>query len=269
MWLVGEPKYGEVIECHRVNDDSGLRGICRDRFGTSRRNAGQESGLRETLGLGGPRLGVHSGYQWSNINVQNPAFPPGFTVDHDSPVVGGQIGIQHQFGQIVLGIEGSLTTTYQNNPGSTACPGGTALGVGVPSVAPFNCSARLDDILTIGPRIGFAMGKWMPYVTGGYANAAYHLYGRTLGTQIMVEEARARLSGWYIGGGVDMALSHGWTVGIDYRHYDFDPKIAPAFSTFNPAGSFIELARFDASSDIVTLRVSWKLGRDPCCAPLK
>jgi hypothetical protein len=23
------------------------------------------------------------------------------------------------------------------------------------------------------------MGNWMPYVTGGYANAAYHFYGRT------------------------------------------------------------------------------------------
>ena len=27
----------------------------------------------------------------------------------------GHIGIQHQFRQIALGIEGSLTTTYQNN----------------------------------------------------------------------------------------------------------------------------------------------------------
>ncbi len=66
---------------------------------------------------GGLYFGVHSGYQWSSVNVENPAFPPGFGFDHDSPVVGGQIGIQHQFGQIVLGIEGSLTTTYQNNPG--------------------------------------------------------------------------------------------------------------------------------------------------------
>ena len=74
------------------------------------------------------------------------------------------------------------------------------------------------------------MGKWMPYITGGYANAAYHFYGRTIGTQIQNEEARARLSGWFIGGGVEMALSHGWTVGLEYRHYEFDDKIATAFT---------------------------------------
>ncbi len=111
------------------------------------------------------------------------------------------------------------------------------------------------------------MGKWMPYVTGGYANAAYHFWGRTINTQIMNEEAHARVGGWFIGGGVDMALSHGWTVGLDYRHYDFDDKIASAFT---PAGTFLEPARFyDATADVVTLRVSWKLGRPERVVPLK
>jgi outer membrane immunogenic protein len=213
---------------------------------------------------GGLYFGVHSGYQWSSVNVQNPAFPPGFGFDHDSMVVGGHIGIQHQFGAIVLGVEGNLTTTYQNNPGSTTCfapgPQLTPGGLG-------NCSARLDDILTIGPRIGYAMGKWMPYVTGGYANAAYHFFGRTIGSQIMNEEARARVGGWFIGGGVEMALSHGWTVGLDYRHYDFGDKIATAFT---PAGTFLEPAQFyDGTADVLTLRVSWKLGRPERVVPLK
>jgi outer membrane immunogenic protein len=209
-------------------------------------------------------FGVHSGYQWSSVNVQNPTFPPGFDFDHDSAVVGGHIGLQHQFGQIVLGVEGNLTTTYQNNPGSTTCfapgPQLTPGGLG-------NCSARLDDILTIGPRLGFAMGNWMPYITGGYANAAYHFYGRTIGTQIQNEEARARLSGWYIGGGVEMALSHGWSVGLEYRHYDFGDKIATAFTT---AGTFLEPAQFqDATADSFTIRASWKLGRPEPVRPLK
>jgi opacity protein-like surface antigen len=111
------------------------------------------------------------------------------------------------------------------------------------------------------------MGKWMPYVTGGYANAAHHFYGRTIGTQIQNEEARARVGGWFIGGGVEMALSHGWTVGLDYRHYDFGDKIASAFT---PAGTFLEPAQFqDATADVLTLRVSWKLGRPERVVPLK
>jgi opacity protein-like surface antigen len=213
---------------------------------------------------GGLYFGVHSGYQWSSVNVENPFFPPGFSFDHDSFVVGGHIGVQHQFGQIVLGVEGNLTTTFQNNPGVQTCfapgPQLTPGGLG-------NCSARLDDILTVGPRLGFAAGKWMPYVTGGYANGAYHFIGRTIGTQIQNEEARARVGGWFVGGGVEMALSHGWTIGLDYRHYDFDDKIRPAFT---PAGTFLEPARFyDGTADVFTARVSWKLGRPEAVVPLK
>jgi opacity protein-like surface antigen len=202
-------------------------------------------------------FGVHSGWQWStDINVRNPAFPPGITVDHDSAVVGGQIGLQHQFGQIVLGIEGNLTTTYQNNPGDAPCP---AFGS--------TCSARLDDILSVGPRLGFAMGHWMPYLTAGYANAAYHFIARTNGTQVQTEEARGRVNGWYIGGGVDMALSHGWTLGVEYRHYDFNDKTVAGFS---PAGTFLEPVQFvDPSAEVFTVRVSWKLGRPEPVRPLK
>jgi len=216
-------------------------------------------------------FGVNSGYQWSSVSVQNPsiAVPPApafpdFSFDHDSAIVGGQIGLQHQFGLWVLGVEAGLTTTYQNNPGSATCfapgPQLTPGGFG-------NCSARLDDILTIGPRIGYAMDKWMPYITGGYANAAYHFYGRTIGTQIQNEEARARLSGWYIGAGLEMALSHGWVVGLEYRHYEFDDKTATAFT---PGGLFLEPANFhDATVDTFTIRASWKLGRPEPARPLK
>ena len=143
----------------------------------------------------------------------------GFGVSHDSPVVGGQIGIQHQFGNFVLGIEGTLTVAFQDDHASTACPNPA-----------FTCAARFDDVLTIGPRLGWAMGKWMPYLTGGYANAAFDAedVAQYRERQSPIED-RERHSGWYIGGGVDMAVSHGWTIGLEYRHYEFDN------ATYNPA----------------------------------
>ena len=93
---------------------------------------------------------------------QRSTAPVGFEVDHDSPVVGGQIGIQHQFGNFVLGVEGTLTVAFQDDYASTACPNPA-----------FTCALRFDDVITIGPRLGWAMGKWMPYLTGGYASAAF------------------------------------------------------------------------------------------------
>ena len=106
-------------------------------------------------------FGAHSGWQWSQLDA-SVAGTSVFNVEHDSPVVGGQIGIQHQFGLFVVGIEGTLTVAYQDDHASTQCPNPL-----------FTCAARFDDVITIGPRLGWAMGKWMPYLTGGYASAAF------------------------------------------------------------------------------------------------
>jgi opacity protein-like surface antigen len=119
------------------------------------------------------------------------------------------------------------------------------------------------------------MGKWMPYITGGYANAAFSEKEVLKSNNSQTFAARERHSGWFIGGGVDMAVAQGWTIGIDYRHYEFDD------ATYNPACSSIGGAcaavgqvvfpsdrnNADASSDILTLRVSWKLDRAPRAPP--
>ena len=235
---------------------------------------------------GGLYFGVHSGWQWSNIDASNADnFVSGgvnsssggvFGFDHSSPVAGGHIGIQHQFGLFVLGIEGSITSTYRNNLSTLTCFANGTAGDAIPfgNLAPGGvgvCGARLDDILTIGPRLGYAMGKWMPYLTGGYANAAVSLQGRNTAGNVVGEEARARLGGWFIGAGVDMALSHGWTVGLEYRHYDFGSAIDAAYSPVAPTGTtgFQEHVRFDTTSDLFTVRASWKLGRPEPAVPLK
>ena len=212
-------------------------------------------------------FGLHSGFQWSEFDTGYPAFGTAFSVSHDSWVVGGQIGIQHQFGNFVLGVEANLTTAYRDDYASTNCPN-----------ALYTCAARFDDMLSIGPRFGWAMGKWMPYITGGYANAAFAEKEvlKTNNNQTFFD--RERHGGWFIGGGVDMALANGWTIGLDYRHYEFDN------GTYNPAcqgigGACTAVGQIvfptdtnvaDPSSDILTLRVSWKLDRPaPAAAPMK
>jgi len=210
----------------------------------------------------GVYFGLSSGYQWSSIGVSNPAFPPGFTADHDSYLIGAHLGLQHQFGNIVVGVEGNWESSFRNNTGNFTCfapgPQLTPGGLG-------NCGLRMDDVLSVGPRLGWAAGHWMPYVTGGYASAAYHFYGRTIATNTLNEEAKTRLQGWYIGGGVEWMVSPGWTAGIEYRHYDFNDATTAAFT---PGGAFLELARFDASMDTVMARVSWKFNRE-VVTPLK
>ena len=212
----------------------------------------------------GVYFGVSSGYQWSSIDVQNPAFPPGFTFDHAEGIVGAHLGLQHQFGHMVLGIEGGWASSFRDDEGTSACfapgPQLTPGGVG-------DCAAKFNDVLTIGGRVGFAAGHWMPYVTGGYANAAFDFTGRAAGTGILNEKAHARLNGWYVGIGGEWHVSPGWTAGIEYRHYDFGDNTVAAHT---PAGVFLENALFEATTETITARVSWRWGREAAAPkPLK
>jgi outer membrane immunogenic protein len=213
----------------------------------------------------GVYFGVSSGYQWSSIEVKFPDAGTKFTSDHNDALVDAHIGLQHQFGVIVVGVEAGWASTLRTNHEDwVTCPN-----------PDFQCSARINDILTVGGRLGYAAGRWMPYVTGGYANAGFDMNARTLnaaptgtfGATTLRETAHARDGGWYLGGGVEWAVSPGWSAGIEYRHYEFGSVTT---NDYNPAtGTFVERVRFaDPSTDSVSARVSWRWGR-PEAAPLK
>jgi opacity protein-like surface antigen len=210
----------------------------------------------------GVYFGVSSGYQWSDIPVHFTDFGTKFTSNHDDALVGAHLGLQHQFGVIVVGVEGGWSSTFRiNKEDEVACPNIT-----------LQCSARLNDIFTLGARAGWAAGRWMPYVTGGYANAGFDMNVRTLpnafGATTLTETAHGRTGGWFIGGGVEWAVSPGWTAGVEYRHYEFDSSRRE--NDYNPAtGTFVEHVRFaDPTTDSLSARVSWRWGR-PEAAPLK
>ena len=204
----------------------------------------------------GVYFGVSSGYQWSDIDTHFIAPPNDFGVSHDGGIVGAHLGLQHQVGVIVLGVEGNWLSTFRDDEGSARCPTPTA-----------TCTQRLNDILSVGGRIGYAAGHWMPYVTGGYASARFEYRGFTTATGTTIDQGGTRNSGWYLGGGFEWAMSPGWTTGLEYRHYEFDDAFEqPGI----PAGGFFASDRYkaDASVDTVTARVSWRWGR-PDPVPLK
>ena len=238
----------------------------------------------------GVYFGVGSGYQWSSVDVDNRLRGPdrfGITSDHDEAFVSAHIGVQQQWGAIVLGIEGGWMSTIRDRDGnSEACFNP------VPALSSFNplagsCTGKLNDIVTIGGRAGWSLGRWMPYITGGYANAGLDFADRTraggaagvAGATVLQEEAHTRVGGWYIGTGFEWVVSPGWTTGIEYRHYEFDNRNATAFSACSSAniadcqskvlGFPLEGVRFSDTTDTIEMRVSWRWGREPAAAPLK
>ena len=84
----------------------------------------------------------------------------GITSDHDDAFVSAHFGPQHQFGAIVLGIEGGWMSTFRDNKGSSEFRDSVSAVLANPLLRPGNfCSARLNDIVTIDARAGWAAGR--------------------------------------------------------------------------------------------------------------
>ena len=259
----------------------------------------------------GVYFGVGSGYQWSGIDVNHRpsavnlglgSADPGFGIStqHDDAFVSAHLGYQLQWRTIVLGVEAGWMSTLRDRDGShefcDSVPG--VLALPVIRGGDF-CTARLQDILTIGGRVGWAWGKWMPYVTGGYANTGVDFSQHNPiglpgpltpaglgGATVEQEQAHTRLDGWYIGAGFEWVISPGWTTGIEYRHYDFNnghtdaftgctlggpgltpPVTSPGCNSTAPVGVALERVRFSDTTDSIEARVSWRWGREPTAAP--
>lgn len=198
-------------------------------------------------------VGTQTGFAWSQIDGTFSAGGAGtFSVDHDTDFAWGlMLGVQHQIGNVVLGVEGNWLSMIVNNPGSTICP----------NVA-LSCTSRIDDILSVGGRLGWSMGHWMPYLSGGYASSSFSYRANSIATTLAVEDGRTRNDGWYIGGGFDMVVAPGWTTGIEYRHYDFGNASTTTFATGVAGGPIqgtpIEGLTQSATVDTVALRLTYK-----------
>lgn len=194
--------------------------------------------------------GLHAGGVFGNVNSR---FVPPFAVgqvdvDFDGPVVGGQLGIQYQFGNnVVLGVEASYTG-MGTSEGETLCP----------DLVHF-CHANAKDAIQVVGRVGYAWGNFLPYAKGGYANVSINT-GRTLRDLEGFDDSR-RHDGFTVGGGLEYAYTDGVIIGVDYSHIEVD--------TERYSLGIIGAERdVDGSLNIVTARVSFKLGW-AAAAPLK
>lgn len=205
-------------------------------------------------------VGGDAGWQGSTIGLSSP--DPGnnltYSPHHNSFALGGFAGYQHQFGQIVLGVEGGYTAGFGNvSLGATPsisifASGGTGTG-----------QAKLRDIWTVGGRAGWAMGargEWLPYLTGGYAAGSFEFDAQE--TAGRTETAKSSLNGGYIGLGVDWApinvafLGQNLILGLEYRHYAFSAKTV----TGQISTGATENVRFDPKTDAIVGRISFKFG---------
>ncbi|HXY89608.1 MAG TPA: outer membrane protein [Xanthobacteraceae bacterium] len=142
--------------------------------------------------------GINAGYGWGRSRYDF-GLPGANALDVNGGLVGGTVGYNYQIGQTVLGIEGDVD--WQNVKGSTACVAGV-------------CQTKSDWLSTVRGRLGYAVDRFMPYVTGGAAFGDVKATTPGLGSQ---SDTR---TGWTVGGGTEYAFAPNWTVKAEYLYVD-------------------------------------------------
>ncbi|MDO9412023.1 MAG: outer membrane beta-barrel protein [Pseudolabrys sp.] len=105
---------------------------------------------------------------------------------------GGQVGYNWQAGNTVLGIESDI---------------------GWGNLKPSASGVQQDWLGSTRARLGLAVGRFLPFVTGGIA------YGDVNAMQPAGTGSTKR-TGWTAGAGVEYSLSRNWSAKVEYQRLD-------------------------------------------------
>jgi hypothetical protein len=195
--------------------------------------------------------GGYIGSMWAKTDNDFVSPPPASWQQSASVgIAGGIVGIQYQWGNLVLGAEGNAGKPLSNGLGTASCnPAASCIaGTTITATSP-------SAIFSVGGRAGWAFGYWLPYVSGGYANAA--TFVQTIQSPATTEVGRTSLDGAYIGGGLDYAVGGGGlVVGLEYRHYDFQAQRVEPFSA-GSTGVLLDTYNTTPKFDTFTFRATY------------
>jgi len=141
--------------------------------------------------------GINGGYGWGSSTWNIPATG---RFDTSGGLVGGTLGYNYQFGQVVAGLEGDIDWADINGTTTTACPLG--------------CKTSDDYLGTFRGRLGFAADRFLPYFTGGLA------FGDIKASSPGLAGVDNTNAGWTLGGGIEMSLVGNWTAKAEYLYVD-------------------------------------------------
>ncbi|MFG1464420.1 outer membrane protein [Xanthobacter sp. DSM 24535] len=181
-------------------------------------------------------LGGNVGWGWASnsFNVSPFYGSPSYSYnvgDANGFMGGGQVGYNYQFANnIVLGVEADVQWADISNQ---------SLVVLSPLVAG-NIGGNLKTFGTIRARAGYAMDRWLPYITGGAA------WGRTDFGNVYGVDTSNTTWGWTIGGGVEYAFTNNITAKIEYLYANLDGKTYSIPTT---------LGQINTDLDVNTVRV--------------
>lgn len=241
-----------------------------------------------------PPLAVPAAYNWSGIYIgagignvwsQTHRFMPNLPLVGVPPTTFGanssdiiynlHLGVQWQWGNWVFGLEGTWNGASNDMRQS----------VSVSPPEPFtqlSATMMVTNLVTIGPRIGYAWDRFMVYATGGYAGANVNgIWTCTVGgAQVFPGRQPCNFplfgpladldltgkswnNGWFLGFGFDYVAFKGSfgdiLIGAEYQHFDLERKDGLVCTPARCPGIMHQSFSHDAKGDIVRLRLTWKV----------
>ena len=194
-------------------------------------------------------IGGHVGYGSGSFGIgtnplplQGVFFPPSII-----GLIGGyQAGYNYQLAnKVVLGAEVDL---------SFGSP------VDIPRLAPASFNTTIDYVATARGRVGYAMGTWMPFVTGGVAWGHTHVDLNDFGTVVPPRRYLAHV-GWTAGLGIEVAVGGNWTAKAEYDYVDL------ARRTYDLTDVGLPRVNVDPSVHLLKVGLNYRLWETPPWSP--
>jgi len=159
-------------------------------------------------------------------------------LDSSGGELGGLIGYNYQFtNRWVLGLEAAGGYLWLRD----------SEGSGIfhtPATGDFDIttSFKTHYLVTIGPRIGYAFCRWLPYVTGGLAIGDLELFQQIRSHDYYFQQSGSQTEtnvGWMIGGGLEYAIAAHWRARMQYQYIDLGDIDVSLGSSPGGLGHFI------------------------------
>jgi high affinity Mn2+ porin len=190
-------------------------------------------------------LGGHVGYGGGSFGPgTNPLPLQGVFFPHSiTGLIGGyQAGYNREFpNHVVLGIEADASFSSPTD---------------APALTPAPFNTALDYVGTMRGRVGYAFGRLMPYVTGGFA-WGHSQFNLNDGAGKVMATLGQNQVGWTAGAGVEFAVSGNWSAKVEYDYIDLSRRM------FDLSGFGLPDIGVDLNIHLVKLGLNYRFGDTP------
>jgi outer membrane immunogenic protein len=145
---------------------------------------------------------------------------PTFNTPLAGVVGGGEAGYNWQTGPWVIGLEANFEGSGLRGSRNAPCVPPLCGGVLAASY-----EQRLSWFGTLRPRVGYALGNWLFYATGGGVLGQVDTNATAaIGSFVATDNRSQTRDGWTLGGGVEVELLAGWSAKIEYLYVDLGSR---------------------------------------------